>query len=33
MKDICLEISNRNQIYFLKAGEDDNHVHFKFNQF
>lgn len=28
LKDICLEISKRYQIYFLEIGTDDNHVHF-----
>lgn len=28
LKDICLEISIRYQIYFLEIGTDDNHVHF-----
>ena len=28
LKDTCLEISKRYQIYFLEIGTDDNHVHF-----
>jgi putative transposase len=28
LKDICLEISKRYQIYFLEIGTDDDHVHF-----
>ena len=28
LKDICIEISRRYQIYFLEIGTDDNHVHF-----
>ena len=28
LRDICLEISKRYQIYFLDIGTDDNHVHF-----
>ena len=28
LKDICLEISKRYQIYFLEIGTDDNHMHF-----
>jgi REP element-mobilizing transposase RayT len=28
LRDICLEISKRYQIYFLEIGTDDNHVHF-----
>ena len=28
LKEICLEISKRYQIYFLEIGTDRNHVHF-----
>jgi len=28
LKEICLEISKRYQIYFLEIGTDDDHVHF-----
>ena len=28
LKEICLEISKRHQIYFLEIGTDRNHVHF-----
>lgn len=28
LKDICLEISKRYEIYFLEIGTDKNHVHF-----
>ena len=28
MKDVCLELSKRYQIFFLEIGTDDNHVHF-----
>ncbi len=28
IKNICIEISKRYQIYFLEIGTDDNHVHF-----
>lgn len=28
LKDTCLEIAKRYQIYFLEIGTDDNHVHF-----
>jgi len=28
LKEICLEISKRYQIYFLEIGTDKNHVHF-----
>ena len=28
LKEICLEISRRYQIYFLEIGTDKNHVHF-----
>ena len=28
VKDICLEISKRYQIFFLEIGTDNNHVHF-----
>lgn len=28
IKDICIEISKRYQIYFLEIGTDKNHVHF-----
>jgi putative transposase len=28
LKETCLEISKRYQIYFLEIGTDDNHVHF-----
>lgn len=28
LKDICLEISKRYEIYFLEIGVDKNHVHF-----
>lgn len=28
LKDICLEIWKRYQIYFLEIGTDDDHVHF-----
>ena len=28
LKEICMEISKRYQIYFLEIGADDDHVHF-----
>ena len=28
LKQVCLEISKRFQIYFLEIGTDDDHVHF-----
>ena len=28
LKDICLEISKRYEVYFLEIGTDNNHVHF-----
>ena len=28
IKDVCLELSKRYQIFFLEIGTDDNHVHF-----
>ena len=28
LKEICIEISKRYQIYFLEIGTDDDHVHF-----
>ena len=28
LKNICLEISKRYQIYFMEIGTDDHHVHF-----
>ncbi|MEO8665900.1 MAG: IS200/IS605 family transposase [Ignavibacteria bacterium] len=28
LKDICMEISKRYQIYFMEIGTDNNHVHF-----
>ncbi len=28
LKEICLEISKRYQIYFMEIGTDNNHVHF-----
>lgn len=28
LKDICLELSNRYEIYFLEIGTDRDHVHF-----
>ena len=28
IKDICLEISKRYQVFFLEIGTDNNHVHF-----
>ena len=28
LKNICFEISNRYEIYFLEIGTDNNHVHF-----
>ena len=28
LKDTCIEISKRYQIYFLEIGTDNNHVHF-----
>lgn len=28
LKEICIEISKRYQIYFLEIGTDNNHVHF-----
>ncbi len=28
IKNICLEISNRYEVYFLEIGTDKNHVHF-----
>lgn len=28
LKEICLEISKRYEIYFLEIGTDDDHVHF-----
>ncbi len=28
MKDVCLELSKRYQIFFLEIGTDNNHVHF-----
>lgn len=28
LKDICLEISKRYEIYFLEIGVDKDHVHF-----
>jgi REP element-mobilizing transposase RayT len=28
LKNTCIEISKRYQIYFLEIGTDDNHVHF-----
>jgi len=28
LKELCLEISKRYQIYFLEIGTDNNHVHF-----
>jgi putative transposase len=28
LKEICLEISKRYQVYFLEIGTDKNHVHF-----
>ena len=28
IKDICLEISKRYEIYFLEVGTDNDHIHF-----
>ena len=28
MKNICIEIEKRYEVYFLEIGTDDNHVHF-----
>lgn len=28
IKDVCLELSKRYQIFFLEIGTDDNHIHF-----
>ena len=28
LKDVCMEISKRYEVYFLETGTDKNHVHF-----